>query len=197
MLLSRLPIVGVIVTVVAVGAASAAIPLTLAGSQPRDQHSELSPTPLPAPSVQHTQAPDASLYAAAIKDMVPRLVHGARWRVLYVVDHTCNNIPGGLISACEPRPIPPNVQRDLADALASYLPVRFIADAATVRDKNLTVINHGVTVTLGTPQITGAKARLPIAVQCSGTCGLGGTLLLARKAGHWIATGATGPGWIS
>ena len=75
--------------------------------------------------------------------------------------------------------------------------MRFIADATSVRDKSLTVINQGVTVTLGSPQITGDKARLPIAVQCSSTCGLGGTLLLARKAGHWIATGATGLGWIS
>jgi hypothetical protein len=140
---------------------------------------------------------DAALaYAAGVQYLAGQLVSGKHWRVLYVIDHTCANTVDQT-EACRPQPIPIELQRDLATALRPYAPVHFVSGDATIRDKNLQVINGGAAVTLGRITLDGDTARLPLAVQCGGLCGMGQTLLLAKQGGVWTVTGSTGPAWIS
>jgi hypothetical protein len=174
----------------------AAVPLAVA----------LNRTPHPAHrtstggGITNTQAPapsdEARAYAAGVTYLTERLVPGQRWPVLYIVEHTCANTVTQS-EACQPQPIPAEVQRDLATALRSYAPVHFVSGDAKIRDKNLQVINGGVAVTLGRIKLNIDTAQLPLAVQCGGLCGMGETLLLAKQGGVWTVTGSTGPAWIS
>lgn len=138
----------------------------------------------------------ALVYAAGIKYLAGQLVPGKHWRTLYVIDRVCVN---GISpdQACGAQALPADVRHDLAAALHSFAPVRFVSKDAKIRGKDLQVTNEGVAVTLGRIQLDGGAARLPLAVQCGGLCGMGETLLLRKSNGIWTVTGQTGPAWIS
>jgi hypothetical protein len=179
----------------------AAIPLAVAVNRsPHSAHrtspggrvtnTETSSAHAPAPSS------EALAYAAGVKYLTRELVPGRQWKVVYLLEHTCSDVISQS-GSCDPRPIPAGLRHDLAIALRPYAPVRFVSDDAKIRDKQLQVINGGVAVTLGRIELNGETGRLPLAVQCGGLCGLGETLVLAKRAGVWTVTGSTGPSWIS
>lgn len=149
--------------------------------------------PTPAPPSASEVAP---AYAAAIRYLAQQLDPGKHWRVLFVLDHTCE-IGASPTGPCDSQPISAQAQRDLAAALQSYAPVRFVSDRAKIRDKNLTVIDDGLAVTVGTLHLSATAGRVAVAVQCGGLCGLGQTLVLAKERGIWTVTGQTGVSWIS
>ncbi|PZS33672.1 MAG: hypothetical protein DLM58_07325 [Pseudonocardiales bacterium] len=176
----------------------AAIPLAIAlNRSPRPTHGTTTGAGIattraadPAPSEQ------AQAYAAGVEYLTKQLVQGKHWRVLYVLEHTCENTLSPT-ATCRPKPIPADLQRDITAALRQYAPVQFVSDHAKIRGKDLQVINDGVAVTLGRIELHGDTARLPLAVQCGGLCGMGQTLLLAQQHGAWTVTGSSGSMWIS
>jgi hypothetical protein len=178
----------------------AAVPLTLAVN--RSPRTVASGAVTHSSAGIHTLAPgpsdSARAYAAGIRYLSGQLVPGEHWRVLYILEHTCDNTVSPT-APCHPRPIPAELRRDLATALRSYAAVTFVAEDAKIRGRNLQVLNEGVAVTLGVIVFApdAGTARLPLSVQCGGLCGTGQTLLLARRAGVWAVTGTTGPAWIS
>jgi hypothetical protein len=152
----------------------------------------------PATAAAQTSA-EAPAYVAAVRALAERVRGtGPRWRVLYVLDHTCANVlrpTGG--TDCDPRSLPEPLRRELTAGLAGYAPVIFVADAGTVTGPDLTVRDGGAVVRLGPIRLAAAEAEVPLSVQHAGLGGEGLTYRVVRRGAQWRVEGTVGSGWIS
>ena len=152
----------------------------------------------PSPDARAHGTAEAAAYAAAIESLADQVREGGpRWRIVYVLDHTCANIvtPGG--GSCDPHDLPAATQTDLIEALRSYAPVRFVADRAEVTAADLQIVNRGVLVTLGPVRTGTGRLQVPLSVQQGGQNGRGLTYVVTRRGETWHITGTVGPEWIS
>ncbi|HEU4420953.1 MAG TPA: hypothetical protein VFR67_00250 [Pilimelia sp.] len=141
---------------------------------------------------------EAGAYAAAIEALADEVrVSGGRWPVLYVLDHTCANVVTQTAGECAPQPLPAPLRDAIADELAAYAPVEFVADRAAVTDARLEIVNGGALITLGRIDLRGDRADVPLSVQQGGLNGRGLTYQLSRDGQRWRIDGTVGPGWIS
>jgi hypothetical protein len=154
------------------------------------------PDPAARPATARAGAADA--YVTAVRALAEQVREGGpRWRVLYLLDHTCANVVRPTHGSCAPRPLPGPLREELAAGLAPYAPVRFVADGAAVRGPGLVVKDGGALVTLGRIRVSGDVADVPLAVRQSGLNGRGATYHLIRHGGSWQIDGTVGPQWIS
>jgi hypothetical protein len=163
-----------------------------------------------SPNTDQPLTADAGAYAAAVKALADQVREGGpQWPILYVLDHTCANVVTPTQDKCDPQALSASAQRDLTAALATYAPVRFVADHPGVTGPNLEVVNGGVLVTLGRIQIHDNEALVPLSVRRNGLNGRGLTYRVTQGetkrsmsggtqgALTWKVEGTVGGMWIS
>ena len=151
-----------------------------------------------ASATSHPPTAEVQAYAAAIRALADQVREGGSpWPVLYVLDHTCANVITPGEGGCDPQPLSAAMRSDLTSALATYAPVQFVADAASVTSKTPEVVNGGALVTLGRIQLNGNDAQVPLSVQRNGLNGRGLTYQLTRDDTTWRVRDTVGPAWIS
>lgn len=154
------------------------------------------------PGASPSAARETAAYALAVRTLAEELHEpGSRWPVLYLIDHPCDegtSAPG--MAACPGTPFTAEQRAALADALADYAPVEFVADVgATIdeRDPMLPTRGGGAAVLLGKADLDGDRATVPVSGRQGGLNGQGTTYTMAYSDGQWRITGTVGPAWIS
>lgn len=130
----------------------------------------------------------AQIYAAALR---AELHPG---RPVWVNSSACVSVPSTLAALgnrpCADRLVPASVRAQVRAALGGQ--VRFAAHPPVPnRAADPPVVQFGPLV------VTGAQARLGIAMRCGLRCTEGETLVLRRHDGQWGVTGSVGPRWVS
>jgi hypothetical protein len=141
---------------------------------------------------------EAGPYAAAARALAEEVREGGpRWRILYVLDHTCANVITPTEGACDPTPLPGSLRAGLVADLADYAPVRFVADGESVTGPDLVVKDGGALVTFGPVHSRGGGVQVSLAVRHTGLSGRGLTYQVVRRDGGWKVDGTVGPMWIN
>ncbi|GAB3671368.1 hypothetical protein GCM10027589_40370 [Actinocorallia lasiicapitis] len=149
---------------------------------------EVTAIPTPRPTL---PVPDSAPYATAIRMAVDHNngVAGKPPKVVYVRDHLCETAASSDGRGPCANPIPPALRTDLAQALAPYAPVEFVALDARLTDEHFTVKNHGVSITLGPITHTPKTAKIPLSLHINGLNALGAIITLHRNATSWTCPG--------
>jgi len=161
--------------------------------------------PATSPTVSRQQTdpagpiPEPAIYAVVIRalggEMQPRVGH---WPVLYVVDHTCDNVAAPTRGKCDAWPLSAALRTGLDAGLASYGPVTFVPNTSAVTDSHdLHIVHGGILIALGPVQLNGRHAQVQVSIVHGGKDGRGATYQLTGSGNHWRITGNDGAAWIS
>jgi len=133
-------------------------------------------------------ATQAQIYAAALRaglhSSQPVWVHSS------ACVSRASRLAAGPSRPCADRLIPAPVRAQVRAALGGD--VRFAAHPPVPNR-----VGDPPVVQLGPLVLTGAQARLGIAMRCGLRCTEGETLVLRRQDGRWHVTGSVGPRWVS
>jgi hypothetical protein len=129
----------------------------------------------------------ARIYAAAVGGHVARL-----HRTTYLIGHFCTGMVDiASRGPCRAGPISAGMRHALVRLLGSRLRITERAPSTVPGRRGPVVIR------LGSADVRGTTARVPIDTYCGPLCGEGMTLILKRTGGQWAVSGQTGFSWIS